>query len=60
MNRSNDSTQDPKPQRPASASLRPKRPYRSPVLRSTTAFEKLALQSCAPADKFPAGDCLET
>jgi len=37
----------------------PKRPYRKPVLRSTEAFEKLALQSCAPEDKEVEGFCLE-
>lgn len=37
-----------------------RRPYRAPVVRSTDAFEKLALQSCAPEDKFPQGSCAET
>ena len=37
-----------------------KKPYRAPVVRSTDAFEKLALQSCAPEDRFAQGDCSET
>lgn len=37
-----------------------KKPYRAPVVRSTDAFEKLALQSCAPEDRFAQGDCAET
>jgi hypothetical protein len=36
-----------------------KRLYQKPVLRSTEAFEKLALQSCAPEDKEVEGFCLE-
>ena len=43
----------------SNAEDQPKRPYRKPVLRSTEAFEKLALQSCAPEDKEVEGFCLE-
>ena len=50
---------DDKTRAPTDAKKR-KKQYKKPVLRSTAAFEKLALQSCSPADKFPAGDCLET
>ncbi len=35
-----------------------KRPYQKPVLRSTDAFEKLALQSCGQLSET-AGDCDE-
>ena len=34
-----------------------KQPYRKPILRSTEAFEKLALQSCAESETE--GFCLE-
>ena len=33
-----------------------RRPYRKPILRSTDAFEKLALQTCA-ASETPDDDC---
>ena len=36
----------------------PRRPYRAPVLRSTEAFEKLALQTCGVAAQEE-GDCGE-
>jgi hypothetical protein len=35
-----------------------KRPYRKPTVRSTEAFEKLALQSCGQLSET-AGDCDE-
>jgi len=52
-------TQPKDPKTPATLTDRKpvgRRPYRKPVLRSTDAFEKLALQTCAESET-PDDDC---
>ena len=53
MNKPNDPN---KPLENTGATNGTRRPYRKPVLRSTDAFEKLALQTCA-ASETPDDDC---